>query len=219
MLWTHKDPSVQRSQGTKQVFLPEAFLAYGYCHRLCLCVCVYLCVCQLLLVRAITHHKFQLESPDLDEKMQNILLKVPIVLGADWAWPSMSNFILRLCLFASLLRLWNICETCKSGVCWTIPHRTWRRTHSDSFICTPTGSYHGPWNSLVTNLCETIGDLPAFDSAIGSGFYKLLSVFAKLYAPHIPIFYITTSAITETTVKQRSFAIICSGLTLRSAYF
>ena len=23
--------------------------------------------------------------------MQNILLKVPIVLGADWAWPSMSN--------------------------------------------------------------------------------------------------------------------------------
>ena len=27
--------------------------------------------------------------------------------------------------------------------------------------------------------------LPAPDSAIGSGFYKLLSVFAKLYAPHI----------------------------------
>ena len=23
--------------------------------------------------------------------MQNILLNVPIVLGADWAWPSMSN--------------------------------------------------------------------------------------------------------------------------------
>ena len=53
-------------------FLPEALLAYGYCHRLC--VCVYLCVCQLLLVRTITHHTFQLESRDLDEKMQNILL-------------------------------------------------------------------------------------------------------------------------------------------------
>ena len=38
------------------------------------CVCVYLCVCQLLLVRTITHHTFQLDSPDLDEKMQNILL-------------------------------------------------------------------------------------------------------------------------------------------------
>ena len=30
----------------------------------------------------------------------------------------------------------------------------------------------------------------------------------------MPIFYITTSAITETTVKQHSFAFICSGLTL-----
>ena len=39
----------------------------------------------------ITHHTFQLESPDLDEKMQNILLKVPIVLETDWAWPYMSN--------------------------------------------------------------------------------------------------------------------------------
>ena len=67
------------------VLLPEALLAYGYCHRLCLCVCVcvYLCVCQLLLVRAITHHTFHLQSPDSDKKMQNILLKVPIVLGAD----------------------------------------------------------------------------------------------------------------------------------------
>ena len=71
--------------------LPEAVLAYGYCHRLCLCVGVYLYVCQLLIVRTITHHTFQLESPDLDEKVQNSLLKVPIVLGADWARPSMSN--------------------------------------------------------------------------------------------------------------------------------
>ena len=82
------------------------------------------------------------------------------------------NFVSKFCLFA--------------------------HTHSDSYICTPPGSCHGPWNSLVTNLCETIGVLPAFDSAIGSGYYKLLSVFVKLYAPHIPIFYITTSAITET---------------------
>ena len=45
------------------------------------CVSVCLSVCQLLLFRAITHHTCQLESPDLDRKMQNILLKVPIVLG------------------------------------------------------------------------------------------------------------------------------------------
>ena len=72
----------------KYHFYPRPFWPKGI---VIACVCVYLCVCQLLLVRAITHHTFQLESPDLDEKMQNILLKVPIVLGAGWAWPSMSN--------------------------------------------------------------------------------------------------------------------------------
>ena len=30
----------------------------------------------------------------------------------------------------------------KNGVCWTISHRTWRCTHSDSFICTP---WTVPW--------------------------------------------------------------------------
>ena len=138
-----------------------------------------------------------------------------------WGWLILAfhvkfSIILKLCLFASLLPLWNICEPCNNGVCWTIPHCTWCRTHSDSFICTPTGSCHRPWNRLVTYLCETIGVLPALKSAIGSGFYKMLSVFVKLYSPHIQIFYITTSAITETTVKQRSFPFICSSLTLRS---
>ena len=80
---------------------------------------------------------------------------------------------------------------------------------------------HGPLNSLVTNLRETIRVLPALDSAIGSKFYKLLLVLAKLYAPHIPVFHITTSAITKTTVKQRSFAFIYlfGSHTLRSALF
>ena len=32
----------------------------------------------------------------------------------------------------------------------------------------------------------------AVDSAIGTGFYKLLSVFAKLYTPHMPQFYMPT---------------------------
>ena len=47
------------------------------------CVCVCLSVCQLLLVRTITRHPFKLGSPNLNQKMQSILLKVPIVLGAD----------------------------------------------------------------------------------------------------------------------------------------
>ena len=87
-------------------------LAYGYCHCLCLCVCGCLSVCQLLLVRAITNHTYQLESPDLDKKMQNVLLKVPIVLGADWVWLSRSNlasfynhvYLHRFCVFEICVR-------------------------------------------------------------------------------------------------------------------
>ena len=141
-------------------FLPEALLAYGYCHRLC----VYLCVCQFLLVRTIR-------------------------------------------------------ETCKNGVYWTIPHRTWRHTHTDFYIFVWWQGRAMDLERVLTNRCETIGVLPAFDSAIGSGFYKPLLVFIKLYAPHIPIFYIKTLAITETTVKQHSFAFICLGLTLSDQTF
>ena len=42
------------------------------------CVCV--CVRQLFFVRTITHLTFQLHSSNLDQKIQQILLKVPIVL-------------------------------------------------------------------------------------------------------------------------------------------
>ena len=79
--WFH----VSLMQVDHTVFLPEALLAYGYCHclRLCMCVCVCLSVCQLLLVRTITRRPFKLGSPNLNQKMQNILLKVPIVFGAD----------------------------------------------------------------------------------------------------------------------------------------
>ena len=89
-----------------QFYYPRPFWPTGIAIA-CVCVCVYLCVCQLLLVRAITHHTFQLESPDFNKKMQNILVKGPIVLGADWAWPSMSNltsfqnyvYLHRFCVF------------------------------------------------------------------------------------------------------------------------
>ena len=52
------------------------------CPCLCPYVCVCLCVCQpLLVVHAITHHPFKLGSPNLDQKMQNILLEVHNVWG------------------------------------------------------------------------------------------------------------------------------------------
>ena len=117
-------------------FYPRPFWPTGF-----VIACVSVCVCQLLLVRVKTHHAFQLEAPDLDEKMQNILLKVPIVFGG---WLGLTfhikfNFISKFCLFASFLRLWNICETCKNGVCWAIPHRTWPHIHSDSLYARRQG--------------------------------------------------------------------------------
>ena len=63
-------------------FYPRPFWPTGIVIA-CVCVCVCLSVCQLLLVRMITRHPFKLGSPNLNQKMQNILLKVPIVLGAD----------------------------------------------------------------------------------------------------------------------------------------
>ena len=54
----------------------------GYCRCLRLSVCSSVHLLSLLFC-TITHIMFQLESPNLDQKMQNILLKIPIVLGFD----------------------------------------------------------------------------------------------------------------------------------------
>ena len=61
-------------------FLPEASLAFGYCHRLRLCVCVFVCVCvslcvNHLLVRAMTRDPFKLGMPNLDQWCKRPWLK------------------------------------------------------------------------------------------------------------------------------------------------
>ena len=55
-----------------------------------------------------------------------------------------------------------------------------------------TGSRHGPWNSLPLYLGETFGVSASLDSTIGTGFYKLLSVFAILYTLRISKLYMPT---------------------------
>ena len=67
-------------------FYPRPVLASGYCHRLCLCVCI-----NLLLVRTITRHPFKLGSPNLVQRSKSPWLRFPIVLGSGWPWPSRSN--------------------------------------------------------------------------------------------------------------------------------
>ena len=47
-------------------------------------------------------------------------------------------------------------------------------------------------NRETVYFSETIGVQPAVDSTIVTGFYKLLSGFAKLYTPHMPKCYMPT---------------------------
>ena len=59
----------------------------------CLSVCVSVCVC-VRQPRACPRHKsprVQARTTKFRQKVQNNLVKVPIVLGGDWPWPSRSN--------------------------------------------------------------------------------------------------------------------------------
>ena len=50
-------------------YYPRPVLAFGYCHRLRLWVCMSVCVCiNHELVRTITHHSVKLGSPNLDQR-------------------------------------------------------------------------------------------------------------------------------------------------------
>ena len=65
----------------------------------------------------------QARATQFGSEVLNTLVKIPVVLGVDWAWHVKFNLFTKSCLFASLLRLWNIWETCKNewnGVCSTI---------------------------------------------------------------------------------------------------
>ena len=59
------------------------------------------CVCQSVrpsvtkFVHMITHHPFQARLTNFGPKMQNTLVKVPIVLGGNRPWPSRSNLRLQ----------------------------------------------------------------------------------------------------------------------------
>ena len=69
-----------------EFFYPRPVLAFGYCHRLRLCVrpCVRVSVCVCinhLLVRTITHQPFTLESPNLDESRKTPWSRCLLFLG------------------------------------------------------------------------------------------------------------------------------------------
>ena len=69
-------------------FYPRPVLAFGYCRCLRLSVCVSV---NPELVRAINHHVFKLEPPNLDKRCKTTWLRSLLFWGGDWPWPSRSN--------------------------------------------------------------------------------------------------------------------------------
>ena len=90
----------------------------------------------------------QARATKFGQELLNTLIKIPVVLGVDWAWHVKFNLFSKSCLFASLLRLWNICETCKKRMKRSLFHILNGYAH----ICSPTETCHGPWNSRVVSL-------------------------------------------------------------------
>ena len=140
--------------------------------------------------------------------MLNTLVKIPVVLGVDWAWHVKFNLFSKSCLFASLLRLWNICETCKKRMKRSLFHVLNGYAH----ICSPTETCHGPWNSRVVSLvwpCWLPSPLPS--PRLGD-WQWIFACFCRLSTNHIYLtcwnFVCQHSVMAETTVKQRAFAFI-----------
>ena len=121
------------------------------------------------------------------QKMQNILLKVPIVLGTDWAWPSMSNFTLlkkyvylyRFCIFEIFVR----------HVWLTAPHPTWLRTHCLTTTCPPTGSR----NRLKLSSCISWWDHRSFSQPRLGDWHSILQILVgfwhTVHTSHAEILY------------------------------
>ena len=100
------------------------------------------------LVRAMTRHPFGLGPPNLDQRCKIPWLRSLLFWGLIKLDMSNFNLFSESCLFASLLRLWNIGETCI-----TFEKRSLlRRLNSCAQLCLPTALCHGPWNSRVVSL-------------------------------------------------------------------
>ena len=133
---------------------------------------------------------FKLDSPNLDQKCKTSLgdLSFNGLIGLDRSnLITFQNpvylhrfFVVLKCAKRSLLN----CSTLIS-------------------VCTLTGSRYGPCHSLVWWDHRV---QPLVDLAIGTGLYKLLSVFANLYIPHMPKFHKQTFGISR-TIKTPSICI------------
>ena len=86
--WSVEDPSYVLSVNctigsifTRGQFWPSGIVIAGVC--LCVCACVCVCVCQPRACPCENSSPIQARTTKFGQKMQNILLKIPINLGVD----------------------------------------------------------------------------------------------------------------------------------------
>ena len=77
-------------------FYPRPVLAFGYCHRLRLCVCPCVCVYQSLACPHDNSSAVHARITKFGRETQNTLVKMPIIFGGDRPWPSRSNLTWKL---------------------------------------------------------------------------------------------------------------------------
>ena len=85
----------QHDQANHHSFLPEA--SYGLrvlSLPASVCVCVYVCVCvrQSSVCPDDNLSPAQATITKFEPEVQNTLIKIPIVFGVHWPWPSRSNW-------------------------------------------------------------------------------------------------------------------------------
>ena len=100
-LWWDWHPSIRESdnisrqlwEGFIHIFTRGQFWPSGIVVPASVCLCVFVRVCARQ-PRACPRHKssrIQARTTKFGQKVQNNLVKVPIVLGGDWLWPPRSN--------------------------------------------------------------------------------------------------------------------------------
>ena len=74
-------------------FWPSGIVVACVCVCVCVCVCLSVClsVCQSLACPGDNSGPVQARIAKFGPKMQKTLVKVPIVFGGNWPWPSRSN--------------------------------------------------------------------------------------------------------------------------------
>ena len=101
--WQHGLPWTQITHGqgtciygaifTRGQFWPSGIVVACVCVCVCVCVCLSVClsVCQSLACPGDNSGPVQARIAKFGPKMQKTLVKVPIVFGGNWPWPSRSN--------------------------------------------------------------------------------------------------------------------------------